>query len=76
MVILWYNWPLSSLTPKIRSLFSPQAATHFLVNKLREFGVRSRHQLVPDKFEYSHYLFARECMDIVGRGYMLITSGS
>ena len=31
---------------------------------------------VPDKFEFSHYLFAEECMDIVGRSFMLITSGS
>ena len=29
-----------------------------------------------DKFEYSHYLFARQCMDIVGRSCMSITSGS
>ena len=28
------------------------------------------------KFEYSHYLLAEECMDIVGRSFMLITSGS
>ena len=30
-------------------------------------------QLLPDKFKYSHYLFAEECMDIVGRSFMLIT---
>ena len=29
-----------------------------------------------DKFEYSHYLFARKCMDIVGRSCMSITSES
>ena len=31
---------------------------------------------VMSKFEYSHYLFAEECIDIVGRSFMLITSGS
>ena len=29
-----------------------------------------------DRFEYSHYLFARYLMDISGRNFMLITSGS
>ena len=29
-----------------------------------------------DKFKYSHYLFARQCMDIIGRCYLSITSGS
>ena len=29
----------------------------FLINKKQEFGVRSK-SLVPDKFVYSHYLFA------------------
>ena len=33
-------------------------------------------ELLLDKFEYSHYLFAGQCMDIVGRSHMLITSGS
>ena len=33
------------------------AATHFSVNCLREFDARSRPQPLPDKFEYSHYLF-------------------
>ena len=28
------------------------------------------------KFEYSCYLFAGCCMDIIGRSYMLITSES
>ena len=27
-------------------------------------------------FEYSHYLLAPVCIDITGRSYMLITSGS
>ena len=30
---------------------------------------------MPDEFEYSHYLFAEKCMDIVGRSYMSISSG-
>ena len=38
--------------------FSPLAATHFLVNQLQEFGVRSGSRLSPDKSEYSHHLFA------------------
>ena len=36
----------------------------------------SREQLIPDKFEYSYCLFARKCMDIVERSWVLITSGS
>ena len=28
-----------------------------------------------NKFEYSHYLFAELCMDIMGRSLILITSG-
>ena len=31
--------------------------------------------ILPDKFEYSHYLSAEECMGVVGRSFMLITSG-
>ena len=36
--------------------FNPQdlIATHFLANLLRKFGVRSRKQVLSDKFEYSH----------------------
>ena len=30
---------------------------------------------MPDEFEYSHYLFAEKCMDIVERSYMSISSG-
>ena len=33
-------------------------------------------QLVSDKFECFHYLFPDLCMDIKGRSYSLITSGS
>ena len=38
--------------------------------------MRSRKKLLPDKFWYSHKLFTRKSMDIIGRSYMLITSGS
>ena len=48
--ILIYNWTkvkgtvsfLTLLLPRSDCQFSPLAATHFLINKLREFGVRSR----------------------------------
>ena len=33
-------------------------------------------KILPDKFEYTHYLFAGQCMDIIGRSCMSITSGS
>ena len=33
-------------------------------------------QYLPDKFEYSFYLFAGCYMNIIGRSYMLIASGS
>ena len=36
----------------------PLAATNFLVNWLWDFGVRSKEQLQPDKFENAHYQFA------------------
>ena len=55
---------INPLTPKIwlTIIFSPLAATHFLVNKLWELGTRSRKQILPDKFKYSHYLFAELSM--------------
>ena len=31
---------------------------------------------VPDKFEYSRYLFAGYCMNTIGRRYMFITPES
>ena len=40
-----YYWPFNS---------QDLIATHFLVNLLRKFGVRSRKQVLSDKFEYSH----------------------
>ena len=30
---------------------------------------------LPDKFEYSHYPFAGQCRDIIGRCLVLISSG-
>ena len=33
---------VNPLTPKIRLFFSPQSVTHFLVDLLGEFGIRSR----------------------------------
>ena len=34
-------------------LIPPLVAIHFLVNWLRQFGVKSRQQPKPDKFEFS-----------------------
>ena len=50
------NYMFNPLTPKIWLLIL-SALLYFHVNKLQEFGVRSREQLQPDTFEYSHYLF-------------------
>ena len=52
----------------------PSSCDPFLC-KLWELGARSRKQLLPNKFEYSHYLSAEKCMDIIGRSFMLTTSG-
>ena len=30
---------------------------------------------LPDKFGYSHHLFAGQCRDIIGRSLVLISSG-
>ena len=54
----------------------PSAVTHFLEDKLWELSITSRLQLLPDMFEYSHYLFAGWNMGITGRSCMLITSES
>ena len=56
--------------------FSFPAATHFLVISCGNLLLDQEKQFLPDKFEYSFYLFAGYCMDIVGRSYMLIASGS
>lgn len=37
-------------------------------------SARSRKQFLTDKFEYSQYLFALQCKDIVRKSFMLITS--
>ena len=48
---------INQLTPRSDSQFPPPATTYFLLNKLQEFGGRSRQQLPLDMFEYSHNLF-------------------
>ena len=53
--------------PKSYCKFSPLAATHFLVTKSQEFDVRSRYNFHLISFEYSHYLFAGQFMDIIWR---------
>ena len=34
------------------------------MNYIGESGVRSKQQLLPDKFECFHYLFAEKCRDM------------
>ena len=54
-----YDYTFTFLHPRPGYIYSPSsAAMHFLVNKFQEFGVKLRWQLLPDKFAYSHYLFA------------------
>ena len=36
---------------------------------------RENDRLLPDKFEYSRYLFAGQCMVIIERSYMLTPLG-
>ena len=60
------------LLPRSDCKFPPLATS----NKLREFGVKSRKHLLPDKFEYSHYPFSWQCMDVLARTYILTTGGS
>ena len=36
---------------------------------------RDNDRLLADKFEYSHYLFAGQCMVIIERSYMLTPLG-
>ena len=43
------------------------SATSFFCISLLSLGFE---KAVPNKFEFSHYLFAEECMDIVGRSFM------
>ena len=64
------------LTPKIWLLILPSSCYTFPCNYLWEVDVRSRKELLPDKFEHSHYQFAGLCMDVLGRSNMLIMSGS
>ena len=62
--------------PRSDCKFSFPAATHFLVISCGNLVLDQEKQFLPDKFEYSFYLFAGCCMNIIGRSYMLITSGS
>ena len=45
------------LTPQIWLLILP--SSFYFVKWLWEFGGQSKKYLVPDEFEYSHYLFAK-----------------
>ena len=62
--------------PRSNCKFSFPVAPHFLVISHGNLVLDQEKQFLPDKFEYSFYLFAGYCMDIVGRSYMLIASGS
>ena len=57
------NIKVNPLTPRIWLLIIPSCCFKFSCKLV-------------DRFEYSHYLFARYLMDISGRNFMLITSGS
>ena len=58
-------FPYTPLIPKIWLLILPSSlTTHFLENYLQDLGIRPWWQLLPDKFEYSQYLFAEQCVDI------------
>ena len=48
-----------------------------LENYLQELtSIRPWWQLLPDKFEYSQYLFAEQCVDIIREKSIVITSGN
>ena len=57
---LWIvlNLLLTLQLSKSNCEFTPLAATHFLVNKMKEFGVRSGYKFLSDAFKHSYYLFA------------------
>ena len=46
---------INPFNPKSDCKFFPLTSTHFLLSKSQEFGVRSKVQPPPDKFEYSVY---------------------
>ena len=58
-------FPYTPLIPKIWLLILPLVTTHFLENYLQDLGIRPWWQLLPDRFEYSQYLFAEQCVDII-----------
>ena len=59
-VVCWVTLFFLHLKPQDLIVNSPlrPAFTQFLANKLGEFGIRSRRQLLCDKFGYSHLPFA------------------
>lgn len=56
--------------------FSLLVVTHFLKHLVGEFGVRSTKHSLPEKFEYTYYLFGGYHMDtfITGKSYVSISS--
>ena len=67
---------LNCLTPKIWLLILPSISNTFPCKLVTRIWGLKRWQLLPDKFEYSHYLFAGQCMDTMGKSYILITFGT
>ena len=45
-------------------------------NELREFDKTSKYFLLADHFINSHSLVSWQCMDIIGRKLMLVTTGT
>lgn len=52
-----YFCPLNSQDMITWYYFSPLVITHFLKHLVGEFGVRSTKHSLPEKFEYTYYLF-------------------
>ena len=71
-----YCCPLNSQDMITWYYFSSLVATHFLKHLVGEFGVRSTKHSLPEKFEYTYYLFGGYCMDtfITGKSYVSISS--
>lgn len=71
-----YCCPLNSQDMITWYYFSPLAFTHFLKHLVGEFGVRSTKHSLPEKFEYTYYLFGGYHMDtfITGKSYVSISS--
>lgn len=58
-----YCCPLNSQDMITWYYFSSLVATHFLKHLVGEFGVRSTKHSLPEKFEYTYYLFGGYRMD-------------